>query len=701
LAWTSHWIDPVTTAAISPGAKAPDGIAVPLGIISIVLVLVLPIPAFMLDGLLAFSLAIAVGVFLIALFIEQPLEYSAFPVVVLVVTLLRLSLNVAATRLILLHGAEGNGSAGRVVETFGRFVVGGDVVVGLVVFLILVIINFVVITRGAGRVAEVAARFALDAMPGKQMAIDADLNAGLITSDIAKIRRRSVEREADFFGAMDGASKFVHGDAVAGLIITGINLLGGLLRGVSSGMSFAQAVETFSILSVGDALTSQVPALLVSTASGIVVTRSATGEQLGRALSTQMLASRRAVGLTAGILTLFALIPGMPALPFLALAGALGTHAWRGRTADAAKAKSEAETPVPTGTKGGEEIEAALPLDMLALEVGYELIPAIEVSLGGTLLERIGSIRRQFAADLGIIVPPVRIRDNLQLEPGAYRFVMLGTELASGTLRQGRLLAMNPAGTAPDIDGEKATDPVFKTPARWVLPRDRELAEALGYTVVDHATVMATHLNEIVRSHADQMLGRIELTHLLEVFSQKNPKLSEELVPNLLSLGEVLKVMRNLLRESVSVRDLRTILEALAEAAPATKDTEQLTDIVRQKLTRQITATFRGPDGVIGAMILDPQVEEMFRRSLREIATGTGGALDPEEVRRLGVALDAAIVRQRNSGRMPVLVTSPDLRRYVRAFVERRSPSLAVVSFREIEPTTTIRPVETLSTGRN
>jgi flagellar biosynthesis protein FlhA len=689
----------VTTAAIANDAKNPGGLAVPLGIISIVLVLVLPVPAFLLDGLLAFSLAIAVGVFLIALFIEQPLDYSAFPVVVLVVTLLRLSLNVAATRLILLHGAEGNGSAGRVVETFGRFVVGGDVVVGLVVFLILVIINFVVITRGAGRVAEVAARFNLDAMPGKQMAIDADLNAGLINADIAKQRRRSVEREADFFGAMDGASKFVHGDAVAGLIITGINLLGGLLRGVSSGMTFGQAVETFSILSVGDALTSQVPALLVSTASGIVVTRSATGEQLGRALSVQMLGSRRAVGMTAGILTLFAFIPGMPALPFLAIAGALGTHAWRSRNAETAAAKEGAEAPAPAGAKT-EDIEASLPLDMLALEVGYELIPAIEATLGGTLLERIASIRRQFAADLGIIVPPIRIRDNLQLEPGAYRFVMLGTELASGMLRQGRLLAMNPAGTAPEIDGDKGSDPVFGTPARWILPRDRELAEALGYTVVDHATVMATHLNEIVRTHAEQLLGRIELTHLLEVFSQKNPKLSEELVPNLLSLGEVLKVMRNLLRESISIRDLRTILEALAEAAPQTKDTEQLTDIVRQKLTRQITASFRGPDGVIAAMILDPQVEEMFRRSLREIAAGTGGALDPEEVRRLGMSLEAAMTRQRNAGRTPVLVTSPDLRRYVRAFVERRSPSLSVVSFREIEPTTTIRPVETLSTAR-
>jgi len=675
------------------------GYVIPLAIISIVLMMVVPVPTFLLDGLLALSLAIGVGVFLIALFIEQPLDYSAFPAIVLMATLLRLSLNVATTRQVLLHGAEGNGAAGRVVETFGRFVVGGNVLVGLIIFFILVIINFVVITKGAGRVAEVAARFTLDAMPGKQMAIDADLNAGLISSDVARTRRRNVEREADFFGAMDGASKFVHGDAVAGLLISAINLIGGLLLGLTSGMNLSQAVETFSILSVGDALVSQIPALLVSTASGVVVTRGATGEELGTAFQNQLLGSRRAVALTAGMMTLFAFIPGMPALPFLTLATALGTSAWQ--TKKKQDAAAAAPPPQPVGPTKGEEIEASLPLDVLSLEVGYELIAAVDVAMGGTLLDRISSLRRQFASDLGIVVPPVRIRDNLQLQPGAYRFSLLGTEVAQGNTRAGRLLAMDASGIAPEVEGESTTDPAFGTPAKWIPARERELAEALGYTVVDHATVVATHLGELIRTNASQLVGRAELSHLFEVFAKTTPKLVEDLVPNLLSLGEVLKVIRNLLREGISVRDLRTILETLVEIAPATKDSEQLTEITRQRLARQITSSYKGPDGAVSALILDPHVEEMFRRSLREISTGTGGALDPEEVRRVGISLERAVGRQMAAGRPPVLVTSPDLRRYVRAFAERRVPHLAVLSFREIESSTTIRPVETVSAQRD
>jgi flagellar biosynthesis protein FlhA len=685
-----------TATLVKTDAPTLSSIAFPVGIISIVLMMVLPVPPFLLDGLLALSLAIAVGVFLIALFIERPLDYSVFPTVVLVATLLRLSLNVASTRLILLNGADGQGSAGRVIETFGRFVVGGNVVVGLVVFLILVIINFVVITKGAGRVAEVAARFTLDAMPGKQMAIDADLNAGSINAEMAKQRRKDVEREADFFGAMDGASKFVHGDAVAGLIITAINLVGGLLRGLASGMDVSKAAETFSILSIGDALVAQIPALLVSTASGIFVTRSATADALGAALTKQLLGSRRAVGLTAGVLTLFALLPGMPALPFLGLAGVLGYVASRKKAAveAAPPGKSAAGTQAP---KEGDDIEKQLPLDVLTLEVGYELIPAVDASMGGTLLDRVGATRRQFAADLGVIIPPVRIRDNLQLEPSNYRFLLLGTPIAKGSLRAGRLLAMSTSGSDPEVDGDPAKDPVFATPARWILPRDQELAEALGCTVVDHATIMATHLGEVVRTHADQLLGRTELQHLLDLFSKTHSKLVEDLVPGLLSLGDVLKVLRNLLRESVSIRDLRTVLEALADSAQQTKDSEQLTEMTRQRLFRQISAVHRDAQGVLHAIVLDAHVEEMFRRSLRELASGQGGALDPEEMRRLGLALEAAAQRQRGLGRTAVLLTGPDLRRYVRAFAERRCPNVAVLSLREIEPNTTIRPVETLS----
>jgi flagellar biosynthesis protein FlhA len=686
-----------TANAGSPASRVGiASLAVPSAFLGIVLVMVIPLPPFLLDGLLAISLAVAVSVFLIALFIEQALEYSVFPTVILVATLLRLSLNVATTRLILLHGAEGQGSAGRVVETFGRFVVGGNVVVGLVVFLILVIINFVVITKGAGRVAEVAARFTLDAMPGKQMAIDQDLNAGLINAEVAKKRRKDVEREADFFGAMDGASKFVHGDAVAGLLITFVNLVGGLLIGVASGLDIAKAAETFSILSVGDALVSQIPSLLISTASGVVVTRSAAGEQIGRALSTQMLGSRRAVGMTAGVLAIFAMIPGMPAFPFLALATALGARAWKMKTVDGDKPAGEPTEAKPAPTPA-EEIESSLPLDALALEVGYELISAVDGSNGGSLLDRIGSLRRQYALDLGVILPPVRIRDNLELGPSEYRFVMLGTEVTRRQLRSGRLLAMNDSGTAPEMAGEPGTDPVFGTPARWVLSRDRELAEALGYAVVDHATIIATHLGELVRTHAADLVGRTDLAHLLDVFSRTTPKLVDDLVPNLLSMGDVLKVVRNLLREGVSVRDLRTIIEGLIEMAPSTKDAEQLTEMVRQRLARQISAHFRGPDGVLSALVLDPAIEEMFRRSLRDLAAGTGGALDPEDMRRLGLAVEACVARMRAASRTPVLVTSPDLRRYVRAFAERRCPTLSVLSFREIESQTTIRPFESVS----
>ncbi|HEX3597914.1 MAG TPA: flagellar biosynthesis protein FlhA, partial [Polyangiaceae bacterium] len=568
--------NPAATAGKVPQNATMD-MVIPLAIIGVVLMMVLPMPPFLIDTLLAVSIAISIGVFLIGLFMEQALQFSAFPAVVLVATLLRLSVNVATTRLILLHGAEGQGAAGHVIETFGRFVVEGNVVVGLVVFLILVVINFAVITKGAGRVAEVAARFALDGMPGKQMAIDADMNAGVINAEQARDRRRVIEREADFFGAMDGASKFVKGDAVAGLLITGINLVGGLLIGVSSGLSLKDAIETFSILSVGDALVSQMPALLMSTAAGVVVTRSSTGEQLGRALRGQVLGSRRAVGMTAGLLTMIALVPGMPALPFLALAGALGFGAYSGKKKDD-EAAQKREAPPPPPSKG-EDIEASLPLDVLSLEVGYELIHAVDPQMGGTVVDRIASLRKQMALELGIVIPPVHIKDNLQLEPGLYRFMLLGTEIARGKTKGGKLLAMDATGSAPPIDGETTVDPTFGTPARWIAARDRELAEALGYTVVEHATIIATHLAEIARRYAYQVLGRAELQQLFDVFSRTTPKLVEDLVPNLLSFGEVLKVMRNLLREGVSIRDLRTILEGLIEMAPSSRDTEQLTEL--------------------------------------------------------------------------------------------------------------------------
>jgi flagellar biosynthesis protein FlhA len=684
-------------AFVAPKGRKWDAV-VPLGIIGVVLMMVLPLPPQLLDLLLAFSLALAVGVFLTALFIEEALEFSAFPAFVLIATLLRLSLNVATTRLILLHGGEGQGSAGSVVEAFGRFVVEGNVLVGLVVFLILTVINFVVVTKGAGRVAEVAARFTLDAMPGKQMAIDADLSSGAINSDQARARRKGLEREADFYGAMDGASKFVQGDAVAGLLITGINLTGGLILGVMRGMDLAKAAETFSVLTVGDALVSQLPALLVSAASGIVVTRSATGDQIGRAFAQQLLARRRPVVMTAGILTVLGMMPGMPLLPCWALAGGLVLLARRASkaTADAAVAKSATETAAEKKRNPADEVDAALALDLLALEVGYELVATVDASRGGTLLDRMAVLRQQVARDLGIVVPPVHVSDNLQLLPGAYRVLVMGNEIGSGQCKSGRLLAIDPSGGSAPLEGERTVDPTFGMPARWIAPREKELAEALGYTVVDHATIIATHLGELLRTNSHKLLGRQEVQHLLDLLAKTAPKLVDDVVPNLLSLGDVVRVMRNLVREGVSIRDTRTILESLAELSAQTKDPEQLTELVRERLGAHITSRLRGTDGCVTALALDPRLEEVLRRSLRDIASGAGGALDPEVLRGLTANAEKAVAKASATAN-PCIIAPPDLRRYVRAIFERKLPNVVVASFREVDATVPLRIVERLS----
>jgi len=551
----------VTTDALPDTRRArTSDFIVPLGIIGIILMMVLPLPAVLLDLLLACSMALAIGVFLTALFIETALEFSAFPAIVLVATLLRLSLNVATTRLILLHGGEGQGAAGSVVEAFGRFVVEGNVLVGLVVFLILAVINFIVVTKGAGRVAEVAARFTLDAMPGKQMAVDAEVSSGALSPDLARQRRRSLEREADFYGAMDGASKFVHGDAIAGLLITGINLVGGLILGVSRGMDVAKAAETFSVLSVGDALASQIPALLISAAAGIVVTRSATGDQVGRAFGAQLFGRRQPVLLTAGILTVLGLMPGMPTVPCLALSLTLAMVARNIRPpVDATKASGAPKDPRSSDPKRqAAEVDAALAVDLLCLEVGYELVGLVDAVRGGTLLDRVAALRQQLARDLGVIMPPIHVCDNLELSPGTYRLLVSGNEVGRGVCAAGRLLAVDPRGTAPPIEGEKTLDPTFGMPARWIAPRSKEMAEALGYSVVDHATVVATHLGELLRTNAYKLLGRQEVQHLLEVLSKTAPKVVDDVVPILLPLGDVMRILRNLVREGVSVRDLRT-----------------------------------------------------------------------------------------------------------------------------------------------
>ena len=685
--------------SVKPVTASKKDIIVPIAIIGIILMMILPMPPWLIDALISLSMAIAVGVFLTALFIENALEFSAFPAFVLVGTLLRLSLNVATTRLILLHGGEGNGSAGGVVEAFGKFVVEGNVVVGLVVFAILTVINFVVITKGSGRVAEVAARFTLDAMPGKQMAIDADLGSGTITNDVARQRRDDLGREADFYGAMDGASKFVHGDAIAGLLIMAINLIGGLIMGVVKGMDIAKAGETFSILSVGDALASQLPALLMSAASGIVVTRSATGDQLGRALSTQFFGRTRVVNITAAIIALLGVMPGMPTLPCLGLAGFL---AYMARKSAGAKptagspAAALAEAQAEKKASPQEEIDATLTIHPLAIEVGYELVGIVDVGRGGTLLDRVAKLRKEVAKDLGIVVPPVNVTDDLSLPAGAYRILVFGTEIASGECAPGRVLAIDATGSAPPIDGEQTVDPTFGLPAVWVVERDRELAEALGYTVVDHSTILATHLGEVVRNNAPRLLGRQEVQHLVDILAKTSPKLVDDVLPNLLQLGDVVRILRNLVKEGISIRDMRTILESLGELSTVTKDPEQMTEMCRERLAPQITARFKS-EGVVNAMTLEPRLEQILRQSLNDISKGIGGALDPNLLKNVTESAERSMGNFGAHGASPLVVTAPDLRRYVRAILERKLPNVPVVSFREIDSSAPLRVVDRLA----
>ena len=690
----------VSTNAVNASTPRKWDVVVPIAIIGIILMMVLPLPPWLLDMMISLSMAISIGVFLTALFIENALEFSAFPAFVLVGTLLRLSLNVATTRLILLHGGEGNGAAGGVVEAFGRFVVEGNVVVGLVVFLILTVINFVVITKGAGRVAEVAARFTLDAMPGKQMAIDADLSSGTITNDVARVRRRDLEREADFFGAMDGASKFVHGDAIAGLLIMAINLIGGLILGLVRGMDIGKAAETFSILSVGDALASQLPALLMSAGAGIVVTRSATGDQLGRALSTQFFGKKKAVYITAGILVVLGLMPGMPCLPCFSLAAGMIYVARKTTTAEklaaAAPSKGGTGTEEEKKTSAADDVDTTLQVHVLSVELGYELVNVVDGTRGGTLLDRVAKLRTEVAKELGIIVPPVHVTDDLALPAGAYRICILGTEVARGECAAGRLLAIDATSTAPPIEGEKTVDPTFGIPAVWIAERDKELAEALGYTVVDHATILATHLGEIVRAQAPRLLGRQEVQHLIDVLAKTTPKLVDDVVPNILQLGDIVRVLKNLVKEGISIRDMRTILEAMGEIGQTVKDPEQLTEMVRERLAPQITARFKA-DGVVNALTLDGRLEQLLRQSLNEIAKGTGGALDPEMLRSLAAAAEATIPAFGAHGASPLVVTAPDLRRYVRAILERKLPQVPVVSFREIDASAPLRVIDRLA----
>ncbi len=654
-----------------------------VGVIVILTLMIVPLPSALLDVLLALNISSALVLLLVSLYLTNPLELSVFPSLLLIMTLFRLSLNIASTRLIL-----GEAYAGEIIHSFGSFVVKGNYVVGFIIFLILVIIQFVVIVKGAGRIAEVAARFTLDAMPGKQMSIDADLNAGIITEEEARERRLQIAREADFYGAMDGASKFVKGDAIAGLIITTINIIGGLIIGmVQMNMPISQALQTYSLLTIGDGLVSQIPALLVSTAAGMVVTRAASEDNLGSDLTRQLLAKPKALFIASGTLFLFGITPGLPMVPFFILSVIVGTVGYGLRKQAEREqmeevAEKEAELPAPQ-----EEIENYLQVDPLELEIGYNLIALVDSEMGGDLFERITSMRKQMALELGIIVPPIRVRDNLQLNPDEYVIKIRGNEVARNEIYMGHYLAMNAGNVEQKIDGIETIEPAFGLPAVWIREDQRHEAELAGYTVVEPSAVLTTHLMEIIRKHADKLLGRQEVQQLLDTLKNDYPAVVNELVPDQLSLGAIQKVLQNLLREGIPIRDLVTILETLADYASVTKNVEVLTEYVRYALSDTIAKLYQDENGVIHAITVDPKIEQLITTTLQSQKQLTNNlGLPPQIVQSIYRSVAENVEQATSMGYHPVIICSPTIRAYFRKLIEGQFPEVAVISFGELPP---------------
>ncbi|MFW6146919.1 MAG: flagellar biosynthesis protein FlhA [Thermodesulfobacteriota bacterium] len=657
-----------------------------IGVVTVLVVMIIPLPPLVLDFFLALNITIAIAILLIGMYTLKPLDFSIFPSVLLVTTLFRLSLNVASTRLILLHGDEGSLAAGRVIKSFGSFVVGGDYVVGMIVFIILVIVNFVVVTKGATRIAEVAARFTLDAMPGKQMSIDADLNAGLIDEEEAKRRRSETSREAEFYGAMDGAAKFVRGDAIAGIIITLINIIGGFIIGVlQKNMSLIAAAQNYTLLTVGDGLVSQIPALTISTAAGIVVSRAASDATMGSEYRRQFSDYPKAVYLAAFTVFFFGLIPGLPHLPFLFLSAIIGGSMYLvSRKKLATEAKMIEEGKKQKIETGPEPVEHLLHVDPLELEVGYGLIPMVDRAQGGEFLDRVRSIRRQFAVEMGLVIPPIHIRDNLQLNSSEYRIMLKGVQIDRTELMVNHYLAMNPGDTSKKIEGIEAKEPVFHMPAIWISETTKEVAKHAGYTVVDNVTIMATHLTEIIRNHAAELLGRQEVQNLLDNLAKSSPKPVEELVPNLLSLGIVQKVLQNLLKERISIRDMLTIVESLADYAPLTKDPELLTEYVRHRLSRSFISPHIGEDGVLRLITMAQDTEDVLLKSVQKTEQGSYLSIDPKVAEPIINSIKGEAEKAMAQDIQPILLTSPAVRRHVKKMVEHFIPSLMVLSQSEL-----------------
>ena len=667
-----------------------------VGLVSILLIMIIPIPPILLDLFLAANITIGLLILIISLYIVKAVEFSIFPSILLTTTLFRLALNVASTRLILLHGDEGPAAAGAVIQSFGQFVVGGNYVIGVVIFIILVIINFMVITKGAGRVAEVAARFTLDAMRGKQMAIDADLNAGLINEEQARRRREEISAEANFHGAMDGASKFVKGDAIAGIIITLINIGAGFVIGVlQKGMPMAEAARNYTILTVGDGLVAQIPALIISTAAGLLVTRSSGDKDFGSDMKTQFSRNSVALWVVSAMVMVFALIPGLPFFPFLVLSISLALMAWQMEKSKRAEAEKVVELPKEAPLKREENYEEMLNVDLLQLEVGYGLIPFVDSAQDGELLTRIQSIRKQFAINSGFIVPPVHIRDNLQLSPNQYTFSLKGVKVAEAEMLPGHYMAMDPGMVTEKIRGIATKEPAFGLPALWITEDKKERAQIAGYTVVDCTTVMATHISEVIKQYAHELIGRQEVQGLLDNLAKSYPKLVEELVPTVLSLGTIMRVLQNLLREGVSIRDLRTILETMADWAPVTRDTDILTEYVRHALARTISSNL-AINGVIPIITLSKQVEDIIVNSVQHKETGSYLSIDPTIAQQI---LDSIgkVITLFEGGSRPTLLSAPQIRPHVRSLTERYFPSLMVISHNEVIPSLKVRSLGTVA----
>ena len=681
-----------------PMATKNSDIMMAVAVIGILVFMVMPLPTFLLDLLLSFSITFSLIILLASMYVPRPLDLSAFPSILLLATLFRLSLNVASTRIILLHGQEGTQAAGKVIQSFGAFVVGGHYLVGIIVFLILVAINFMVITKGAGRIAEVAARFTLDAMPGKQMSIDADLNAGLITEKEARERRDLIAQEAEYYGAMDGANKFVRGDAMAGIVITLINIIGGLAIGIfQNDMSFVNAAQNYTLLTIGDGLVSQVPALIVSTAAGVIVTRAGAETSLGEEMASQILIQPKAIAVASGVLFGFGLVPGLPTMPFMVLALLSGGLAYSifQSIKENAKAeeelKLEEEKALPT-----DQFDALPPLDTLAIEVGYGLIPLVDIEQDGQLLDRIKSLRRQIARELGIIVAPVHIQDNMQLKAGEYSILLKGNEIARGDLMTNYYLAMNPNAVEEKIDGIPTQEPTYGLPALWIKEEVKEIALAKGFTVVDLATVMTTHLSEIVKQHCHEMLGRQDVQQLLDALKETHPKVVEELVPNLLPLGGVVRVLQNLLREQVPIRDLLAICETLADWAPATKDLDILTEHVRHALARTTTKMYLTPKGNIAAITLGPNLESAISGALQQTDHGIFLSLDPNIAQHMMNNLAGSLEKLSSLDYQPVVMCSAQIRYHVKRLVDRFMPRVAVLSYDEILSNVEIQSLDVL-----